>query len=358
MFDFQNKKHIAVIGSGALAKSMVAELTRAASDPVSFSFYESDASKTGQMIMDSRVGALTDLPKSRAEMVILGFSAEDAEYAAVKSRLSSEVECPIYSAVEVFESNPNIRGWPILDKAAAVAAQPLYQFVSAHLADKESRNQYEKYYRWICRDSAAKPPVGVIADQYFSESVIKLCHDEVFVDCGAYRGDTLAAFLMSSKNNFSEYYAFEPDFSNFTELVSYANGIAPAFRRRIRLVNAAVARMPGWLSFECSGSQTSRQATQGDYWVRAHSLADFPFRLQPTFVKFDLEGADCATFASSLGCLMTWRPKICIAIYHNPQDFLEIPILAINSLKNYKFHVRSHNKFGLDFVLYCIPDKL
>ena len=54
--------------------------------------------------------------------------------------------------------------------------------------------------------------------QYFPEDLFRISPNEVFIDCGAFDGDTLKNFLTESSEHFDCYIAFEPDPSNFSKL--------------------------------------------------------------------------------------------------------------------------------------------
>ena len=55
-------------------------------------------------------------------------------------------------------------------------------------------------------------------DQYFSKDVVRLSREEVFVDAGAFNGDTLLRFLDETDSSYTHYHAFEPDALNCEEL--------------------------------------------------------------------------------------------------------------------------------------------
>lgn len=80
-------------------------------------------------------------------------------------------------------------------------------------------------------------PVSV-SREYF-EDVYTLLPDEVFVDCGAYSGDTLRDFLEVG-GRLKEYHAFEPDPGNFSQLSAYAEALPTDFRGKIHLHQNAV----------------------------------------------------------------------------------------------------------------------
>jgi hypothetical protein len=54
-------------------------------------------------------------------------------------------------------------------------------------------------------------------DNYFP-SFLPLTENEIFVDCGAYNGDSIVSFLKHTKGKFSKIYAFEPDKNIIEEL--------------------------------------------------------------------------------------------------------------------------------------------
>ena len=65
---------------------------------------------------------------------------------------------------------------------------------------------------------------------YFDDDVFRLGENEVFVNCGAYDGDTVRAFLEKSKGHFKKIYAVEPDKNNFAKL----SATTPTLRRKNR----------------------------------------------------------------------------------------------------------------------------
>ena len=64
---------------------------------------------------------------------------------------------------------------------------------------------------WRITGDSSKLTTPVKEEQYFPEDIFKVKNTEVFVDIGAFDGDTLKIFLKKSKQNFKHYYAYEPD---------------------------------------------------------------------------------------------------------------------------------------------------
>lgn len=355
MNHFREGQRLAILGSGDVGQNIHRELRRLFGYRLDLLIADSNPSRVGRELFDGTVVSADSLSSRNPDTVILGFRADTATYDEMRRALSGRFTCPILSATDVFAAYPGVRGWPVLDAAEAAEARPLAGFAAQTMADEESRRQYLAYYDWVCRVAGASPPAGEGSNQYFQEQIVALRQQEVFVDGGAFTGDTLMTFLKRSDERFQEYYAFEPDIVNFASLAARTASLPAAVRTRIRLFNCAVGGASGYLNFAASASQTSRISEGTETWVPVQALADVRFRTTPTFVKLDLEGADLHALCGLLPQLLAWRPILCVAIYHNPRDFIDIPMLLMTALDGYSFHVRAHNDFGLDFVLYCIP---
>jgi FkbM family methyltransferase len=352
---------VAIIGAGELGRAIYKALRATVDSHSVIDLCDRCPEKTGGTVIPGvdRILSLDDAAQNRYDLVILGFNASDSEYAYFKDQLIQRFRTQILSAEEVFQQMPEIRGWPMLDPEIAQRRRSEADFVVSSLADSESRHQYQSYYEWVCRTPSVQPVVGTGADQYFPEGVVPLTDSEVFADFGAYNGDTLRMFLERTSSSFEEYYAFEPDLINFASLVSGITSMADPIRSKIRLFNQALGEKTGYINFSSDASQNSRKEVSMpvERWVQALGLPDVQFRQMPTFVKLDLEGSDLGALLGGIGCIVNWRPKLCVAIYHNPGDFIDIPLLLIAALKNYSFFVRAHNRFALDFVFYCIPNE-
>ena len=113
-----------------------------------------------------------------------------------------------------FESPPNL-----LKKAADIRRG--FQL----FADDESRRQFAAHLRFRLRlDYPALPPGA--PDNYFPPGLLPaLPANAVFVDCGAYDGDTIRAFLAHQGGRFRSIFAFEPDPQNYEQLRSYVSSL-------------------------------------------------------------------------------------------------------------------------------------
>lgn len=349
---------IAVLGCGEVGRAIVRNLS---ANPElagrKFLLFDSDESKRGLTIDGGTVHVLSELPKLAPDVVILGFNGEKRDYQAAGKRVLALQATKIVTALEVFEGYPEIRGWPLREVSYYREREDDFRKVADRLADAESRRQYLGFHAWAARKTGAKPPEGQGKDQYFCRSIVGLLKNEVVVDCGAFRGDTLASFLEHSKGRFAEYYAFEPDRNNFGKLAASVQQLAPGVRDKVYLLNMAILDRTRYVSFQAEAAQYSRVGGGNEVWVQGTSIDDFAFRKAPTFVKFDLEGQDLKALYGALVTIRQHRPILCVAIYHNPEDLLDIPQMLACALPGYRFYTRAHSRFAFDFVLYCVPEE-
>ena len=60
-------------------------------------------------------------------------------------------------------------------------------------------------------------------------------------------------------------------------------------------------------------------------------------------IKMDIEGAEVRALLGGLETIARFRPNLAISIYHTPEQFVEIPLLLRQHLRNYEFFVRSYH---------------
>jgi hypothetical protein len=70
-------------------------------------------------------------------------------------------------------------------------------------------------------------------DHYFPPDLFNLGEKEGLVDCGAYDGDTLAAFVRRQGESFDSIIAFEPDSLHWEKLQRRSQGFPEPIRRKI-----------------------------------------------------------------------------------------------------------------------------
>lgn len=189
-------------------------------------------------------------------------------------------------------------------------------------------------------------------NHYFDLDLIKPNPNEIYVDVGAYTGDTILDFI-NSFNSYQKIYAYEitPNSINIMQnnLKSYKN---------IIIKNKALKDKAGivYINDNLTNSSANTIETTGDKPITCVTI-DEDITEKITMIKMDIEGSEYMALIGSTNHIKNDTPKLLISVYHNHQDIIRIPIL-INSLnKNYNYYLRCYgNKFyPTEIVLLAIP---
>jgi FkbM family methyltransferase len=223
------------------------------------------------------------------------------------------------------------------------------------LADEESRREYlvQLSYLLSAMDAleVARPPAR---EWYFPRELVPLSPEEVFVDCGAYDGDTIVDFLETCGGSYARILAFEPDPLAFERLRDFVGKLAPAMRSRIDLRQAAVGAEAATLRFAGGGTPVSRVAKEGSLAVECVPLDAALEGSRPTFIKMDIEGGEEGALQGAAQAIRAHRPILAICVYHLQADLYRVPLLIHNISHCYRLFMRRLGNDG-DLVCFAIP---
>ena len=179
-----------------------------------------------------------------------------------------------------------------------------------------------------CLKSVATPP-----EEAF-KSILKPNDSEVFVDLGAYTGDTVAEFLSHTSGRFEHIYACEPNKRNFRKLSENA-----AELENITLINAAAWDSDTTLIFSKGGGRMPHLASEG-IETAAISVDSMLKGKGCTYIKYDVEGAELIALEGSINTVKEFKPKLNVALYHRLGDIFELPLFVHSLCPEYKLYIR------------------
>ena len=204
-------------------------------------------------------------------------------------------------------------------------------------------------YRYL--ESVRRPP----ENQYFDPELIGFVDHEVFVDCGAYTGDSAAAFAeairKSGSGDYSEIISFEPSAANFAQCVArnlprhrcLKLGCSDSFRR---------------IAFrdDSSSSAVFMPDADGDGDIlEVDAIDNVLAGGRATFIKMDIEGAELDALKGAEKTIRAWRPLLAICAYHKPEDLIAIPQFIRSLVPDYRWYLRAYRREAIEVVLYAIP---
>jgi FkbM family methyltransferase len=190
---------------------------------------------------------------------------------------------------------------------------------------------------------------------YFPPGLFSLTENEVFVDCGAFDGDTVADFIQQTRGRFQQVIAFEPDTVTYPRLEERISELDGDLRQRIRLNQQAIGRMPGMICFDSTGTVLSKTGS-GSGEVQVVDLDSALTSVNPTYIKFDIEGFEPEALMGASHLLSRTRPILALSVYHQQDHLWKIPLLLSSMVpERYEFFLRPHGTESWDLVCYAVP---
>lgn len=139
-------------------------------------------------------------------------------------------------------------------------------------SDEHSLREYVGQVRWrLSGDFAALSPAE--PNQYFADGVVRVGPDEVFVDCGAFTGDTLLD-VARRVSSWRAYHAFEPDPASYALLQAAATSLPAQLADSVHLHRAATSDRPGTARFNATGLGSAKLSSAGAYEVSCVAIDD------------------------------------------------------------------------------------
>lgn len=223
------------------------------------------------------------------------------------------------------------------------------------LEDDKSKQVVKKLIE--CRLTNDFASMEIVADnanlQYFDPDIIKLTGEEIFVDGGAYNGDTINRLLHETKGCFNIIHGFEPDEKNYRKLVDNMGQIKDI--NKIKLNQKGLYNKNTELGFTFTNNMSSRIDEKLHNNIAVVSLDQYLTGSQGvSFIKMDIEGAEKEAILGAKQVITKYKPKLAISIYHKPEDLWEIPLLIKSINPNYQIYVRHYSSGNLETVCYAV----
>lgn len=194
--------------------------------------------------------------------------------------------------------------------------------------------------------------IGAIApvvdwDVYGPKDLVSFSSDEVYVDAGAFDGDSIRLFMDRVGDRFSRVIAFEPDPQTYGRLVGKFAGDP-----RVLALPRGLYSQGGSLRFVNDGSRGAIFADEGNVEIPVTTLDEALAGGRVTFVKMNIEGAEMEALRGAAKAIGRWGPKLAISAYHRPSDLWQIPFLIRELHPQYRLALRQHDAGAIETVAY------
>lgn len=207
--------------------------------------------------------------------------------------------------------------------------------------------------------------------------------EEVYVDGGAFTGDTIAQFVRAVAGKFRHIHSFEPSSENNRTIRNMLSVLQNNYLRplhpRITLHEKGLWDSATTLLF--NPSQVVEMDGNGaivnppsahivDTGLAGHiydkqqeskisiqvpvTTIDAATNREATFIKLEIEGSELQALNGARESIAQNRPKMAISIYHKPEDLETLLDFVLETGHNYQLGFRQHNPLvPVAMVLYC-----
>lgn len=182
---------------------------------------------------------------------------------------------------------------------------------------------------------------------YFLPDLIRRRKDAVYVDAGAYNGDTVKAFADFQNQEYKKVFAFEMDRKNY-EAIDMC-----CFDDRVHFYPFGLWSEKRTFSF-LSSEMASSLSEIGSQSAQVITLDEVVKEEPVTLIKMDIEGAEKEALKGAEATIRREKPDLAICVYHKPEDIWQIPLLLADMVSGYKLYLRHHGDTIMDTVLYAI----
>lgn len=196
----------------------------------------------------------------------------------------------------------------------------------------------------------------MVSPQYFVQDILKPVENEVFVDGGAYIGDTILSFISEfgkGKDYYKKIYAWEPDKNKRKYLIGVSKQ-----HKNIEILPYGMWSKKDQLFFSAGQNGSSRIDGKGSESLEVNSIDNLCSDEKVTLIKMDIEGSEAEALHGARNVICRDKPRLAICIYHKPEDLFEIPFLVKEILPEYKLYIRHHSDYQNETVLYAVCDSV
>lgn len=189
---------------------------------------------------------------------------------------------------------------------------------------------------------------------YFDLDLITT-NEEVFVDIGAYTGDTILDFVNSfTTNSYKKIYAYEITEDTINKLKENTKHLDNIIINKKAIMDKEELFYITESKVDASANTISNN---GNIEIESTTL-DKDIKEKITMIKMDIEGSEEKALIGAKKHIINDQPKLLISIYHNHEDLYKIPkMIEKFTPDTYNYYIRYYggNIFPTEIVLIAIP---
>ncbi len=225
--------------------------------------------------------------------------------------------------------------------------------IKSELSDELSKRSFDAYFQMKIKGDISSLREIVSKTQYFIEDgPWDYYENDVFLDCGAYDGDTIDSYISKCNTRYSHIIAIEPDHSNVLRL---KKRIRDNGWKNITCIEKGVDKENRTLSFASSGTTKSAFSQKGNTEVEVERIDVLCKGVPISIIKMDIEGKEEDALKGGKTIIQENRPILMICAYHKQSDIINIYDIVRDFVGDYKVYFRCHRPLTYEAVYYFVP---
>ena len=172
--------------------------------------------------------------------------------------------------------------------------------------------------------------------KYIPQDIVTSLNNKVFLDCGAYIGDSALMFIRDY--NPSKVYSFEPLTSNYNNLLK---NIELNNLNKVIPINKGLGEKSSTLNI-FTLDVSSYISEVGDAKIEVITIDEFvsEYNLSVGLIKMDVEGYELEVLKGAKKTIKKFKPVLLIGVYHNPEEFFETHKYLQSLMPDYEFKIK------------------
>lgn len=257
---------------------------------------------------------------------------------------------PLWGTLE-----PEREDYHTFELRAAVLKQKSYEFLWLYkrLEDYLSKRTLCAVLKnWAILDFNDLTKIKSIFPDYYEPDIFPDNQGDVFVDVGAFNGDSILQYINMYGANYKKIYAYEISEDTFSIL----NQNTSAYKDIITRQKGAGAQKGFMYINQNADASANKLENREDGGERIEIVSlDEDIRDEITFIKMDIEGAEQDAILGCQKAIRSYHPKLAVCTYHGYEDIWKIPFMIDSICPGYQFYFRHYggNLIPTEFVLLC-----
>jgi len=317
-------KPIVLYGMGNGADKIIAVLEK---NKIKFDgIFASDGFQREKLFHGMPVESYAALKARFSDMIVLlCFGSARSEVIENVKRISAEQE--------LYAPEVPVIGGGLFNLDYYLENKPRFNKIYNLLADEKSKQTFLNVIKYKISGKLEYLFECEVANTEPQSTFLEKRGEEIFLDLGAYNGDTALDFAAGNPD-YQKILAVEPDRKTFKKLTKNTENL-----RNIECFNLCISNFSGKGKFIMNAGRNSIVSDVGSE-TDFSTVDDLLKKEMVSFIKMDVEGEEINAVSGAADTIKNHKPRMLISAYHRTDDLFAIPEKVLSIRDDYKIYMR------------------